>query len=424
MNFLKRILPDSLVQLLRPAYHRTLSYLGSLWYRHPSKKIRVVAVTGTKGKSSVCEMINSILEHAGYKTALVSTIRFKLGDDSKPNKLKMTMPGRFFLQKFLRSAVSAQCDWVIIEMTSEGARQYRHLGIHLDALVFTNISPEHIESHGSFANYVAAKFSISEALTHSVKNPRVIVANADDEYGADFLALHVEHAVPFGKQQAEPAHTSDTGTEITFNGSTIFSPMPGEFTIYNMLAAASFAHTFGVETSAIRKGLEALRLIPGRVERIETSEPFEVVVDYAHTPDSLQKLYEAFKEKKKICVLGNTGGGRDTWKRPEMAAIAENYCERVILTDEDPYDEDPEKIVQEMAAGMQAEPTIIMDRRRAIRVALSLAHGGEGDVVLISGKGTDPYIMRADGAREEWSDAAVAREELALILKSVEQNND
>ena len=416
MDALKKLIPPALRARITPPYHRTLSWLGAILYGNPSKQIKVLAVTGTKGKSSVCEFANSILEHAGYRTALASTIRFKIAGTTKPNKLKMTMPGRFFLQHFLRQAVVARCDWAVVEMTSEGVKQFRQAHIHTDALIFTNIAAEHIESHGSFANYIRAKFAIAEALVQSSKRPRAIIANADDEYGPDFLSIDIETAAPYSLTHAEPWSTSESGTDITFNGVSIHSPIPGEFTAYNMLAAATFAQTIGVEVPLIRTGLEATTLIPGRVEPINAGQDFEVIVDYAHTLESLEKLYQAFPKRQKICVLGNTGGGRDTWKRPKMAALAERYCERVILTDEDPYDENPEQIVNEMVDGMQNLPTIIMDRRRAIRAALELAGAGKGDAVLITGKGTDPYIMRANGQREEWSDARVAREELLDML--------
>jgi len=417
MDQIKKIIPNRIFNTLAPLYHHGLAWIGAQLYGHPSREIKVVAITGTKGKSSVIEFVNSILEHAGYKTAIVSTIRFKVGDHTEPNRLKMTMPGRFFLQNFLRKAVDAKCDWVIVEMTSEGAKQFRHIGIDSDALIFTNIAAEHIESHGSFANYIAAKFSIGDALVKSTKRPRVIVANADDEYGPDFLGLDVELAAPYSITHAEPWNTTERGTNITFNQTLVHSPIPGEFTVYNMLAAATFAEAHGIEMSSIRAGLENTRLIPGRVEPIDEGQSFDVIVDYAHTMESLEKLYQAFPKRRKICVLGNTGGGRDTWKRPKMAALAEKYCERVILTDEDPYDENPEAIVNEMANGMQNQPQIVMDRRKAIAAALNLAKIGKGDAVLITGKGTDPYIMRANGEREEWSDAVVTREELKKLLE-------
>lgn len=260
-------------------------------------------MTGTKGKSSVCEFVNSILEHAGYKTALASTIRFKIGTESNPNKLKMTMPGRFFQQKFLRNAVDAGCEWAVLEMTSEGAKQFRQIGIHTDALIFTNIEAEHIESHGSFANYIRAKFSIGEALVASSKRPRAIIANADDEYGPDFLGLDVEVAAPYTLEYATPYSTDEHGSSMTFEGVEIHSVIPGMFTIYNMLAAATFARTFGIDMAHVRAGLEATRLIPGRVEKIVAGQDFDVVVDYAHTPESLTGIYKAFADKKKSVYL-------------------------------------------------------------------------------------------------------------------------
>jgi len=374
-----------------------------------------VAVTGTKGKSSVSEFVTSILEQAGYTTALASTIRFKIGDHNEPNKYKMTMPGRFFVQRFLKMALVAHCDWVIMEMTSEGAKQFRHRGVELDALIFTNISPEHIESHGSLEKYTAAKLSLGTALERSYKRPRVIIANADDAHGADFLKLPVEYAIPYSLTQAKPWGATETGTDITFEGIAIHSPLPGEFTAYNMLAAGVFAKAIGVSTADIRIGLEETKVIAGRVEHIDEGQLFPVVVDYAHTIESLEKLYQAFPNRKKICVLGNTGGGRDTWKRPKMAHVAELHCEKVILTNEDPYDEDPRLIIKDMTDGMQTTPEIIMDRREAIHRALIYAQRGVGDAVLISGKGTDPYIMGPNGTREAWSDARVAHEELQKL---------
>ncbi len=415
LMFIKKFIPTKIFNTLSPTYHRMLVVFGILVYRQPSKKIKIAAVTGTKGKSSVCEFINSILESSGQKTALASTIRFKIGDENNANKLKMTMPGRFFMHRFLRKAVNSKCDWAIIEMTSEGTKQFRHIGIHIDALVFTNIAREHIEAHGSFEKYVEAKFKIGNSLVKSKKRPRLIVANEDDEYGTDFLSLKVEESYPYGLDYAKPYSTDEEGSVMTFMGVNIASPIPGTFTISNMLAAAVFAKAIQVDMDHIKTGLENVTLIPGRVERVDEGQDFDVVVDYAHTVESLESLYQAFPRKKKICVLGNTGGGRDTWKRPKMAAVAEKYCEEVILTNEDPYDEDPKAIIDEMAGGMNEKPKIIMDRKSAINAAISSAT--KSDVVLITGKGTDPYIMEANNKKTPWSDSKVAREELKNIIE-------
>ncbi len=419
---LKQLLPESVIRILRPLYHTLFSVVGPLLYGNPSKHIRVVAITGTKGKSSTAEYVNAILEKAGYKTALAGTVRFKIGDETNANLKKMTMPGRFFLQSFLKQAVRAQCDWAIIEMTSEGAVQKRHLGIALDALIFTNLAPEHIESHGSFANYVAAKFEIGKALERSSKRPRYIIANADDEYGPNFLALAVEHALPYTLTHAEPYTSTSSGSTFTFRDTSIHTELPGIFTIQNFLAAATFAEGIGIDTATIRAGLEQVHKVPGRLERINEGQPFTVVVDNAHTIDSQKALYGAFKGARLACVLGSCGGGRDRWVRPEKGRAAEIACAHVILTDEDPYDENPESIVNDIIDGMQKKPTVIMDRRVAIRRALSLAHEGAADTVLIIGKGTDPYIMRAQGAKEPWGDARIVREELHNVRGTTPKN--
>ncbi|HEX8993776.1 MAG TPA: UDP-N-acetylmuramoyl-L-alanyl-D-glutamate--2,6-diaminopimelate ligase [Candidatus Paceibacterota bacterium] len=417
-SFIKKILgallPRSFYNRLFSAYHLTLAYLGAIVHRFPSRSLTVIAVTGTKGKSSTAELIYAMLMRAGHKTALAGTIRFCIDTECEPNKYKMTMVGRFFLQRFLRKAVNAGCTHAVVEMTSEGALQSRHRGVDLDALVFTNLAPEHLERHGGMENYVAAKLSLAEHLSRSPKRPRIIVANADDAYGAKFLAVNADIRRPFSLGDAQPHSATEHGIDFTWHGSTFHSPLMGEFNLKNILAALTVCDALGAPLEALVKAVAEVGTIAGRGERIERGQDFSVVVDYAHTPDSLRALYETFANTtgKRICVLGSTGGGRDAWKRPAMGKIADTHCDIAILTDEDPYDEDPRAIIDAVAAGFsRIEPQVILDRRIAIRTALSLARAG--DAVLITGKGTDPYIMRAHGAREPWSDRTVAEEELA-----------
>jgi UDP-N-acetylmuramoyl-L-alanyl-D-glutamate--2,6-diaminopimelate ligase len=396
-------------------YHLLLPYLGALWYGFPSRKLLVIAVTGTKGKTTTTELVNAILEEAGHKTALTNSIRFKIGDSEERNTTRMSMPGRFFMQRFLRRAVDAGCTAAVLEMTSEGARQYRHRAIALDALIFTNLAPEHIESHGSFEAYADAKFSIGKALARSPKRPRIMVANFEDPQSSRYLALPVEKRVPFSLV-ATPHESNERGGSFSFDGTDIHVRLPGEFSLRNALAAASLARVLGIPLETIRRALGAVESVPGRAERIEAGQNFTVVVDYAHTPDSLAALYAAYGGRK-ICVLGNTGGGRDTWKRPVMGEIADRHCADVILTNEDPYDEDPRAIIEQMASGMKRQPAIIMDRREAIREALSRARAN--DTVLITGKGTDPSMCLEQGRKIPWSDADVAREEIAKLTGRV-----
>jgi len=417
LRFLEKFIPRRLYRMGQPTYHYLLAFLGALLYRFPSQKIKIVAVTGTKGKTSVVELVNAMLEEAGHTTSLASTLRFKIADESARNLRKMSVPGRFFLQSHLRKAVRAGCDWAILEMTSEAAKQFRHKFISFDALIFTNIAPEHIESHGSFEKYRDAKLKLAHAVSGSSKRPRIIVANANDAVGKKFLSVPVDQSVPFSLSDAKPYEVRERGATITYKGVKIETPLSGAFNIENILASATFATAAGVSTETVRAAVEKFSGIPGRVEFIQEGQDFSVVVDYAHTPDSLEKLYEAFGYAKKICVLGNTGGGRDTWKRPEMAHIAAAHCAEIILTNEDPYNEDPEKIVREMAEAIPgAHPDIILDRREAIRAAISRAQ--TGDAVLITGKGTDPYIMTANNTKIPWDDRDVAREELRALKRN------
>jgi UDP-N-acetylmuramoyl-L-alanyl-D-glutamate--2,6-diaminopimelate ligase len=411
---IKRFLPKRVFQFFQPYYHYLLAYVGAMRYKHPSRHLTVIGVTGTKGKSSTTEILGHLLRAGGKKVATLSTIQFSIDGHTEPNLFKMTMPGRFFVQEFLRKAVDAGCTHAVIEMTSEGARQFRHRFLAIDALIFTNLTPEHIESHGSFEKYKQAKLSIAAAVANSPKRPRYLVSNIDDEYGQDFLDFPVEQKLPYSLKDLTLYSLHKDSVSFVLDDTTIRVPLVGVFNVYNTLAAITLARALGVSLTTCRDALRDLPPLRGRVEHFtspaDATKHITAVVDYAHTPDSLTKLYEAFPEKYKVCVLGNTGGGRDTWKRPEMGAIAEKFCDQIILTNEDPYDEDPLKIVEAMRKGMSetAPVEIIMDRREAIKRAIELTP--EQGYVLISGKGTDPYIMGPHGTKTPWSDAAITQE--------------
>jgi UDP-N-acetylmuramoyl-L-alanyl-D-glutamate--2,6-diaminopimelate ligase len=417
VGVLKKIIPRRVAQPLLPAYHRALAYLMAFSYRFPARELIVIGVTGTKGKSTTAEMIFSIMRAAGYKTALLSTIRFAIEDESEPNRFKMTLQGRGFAQAFMRRALNKGCTHLIIEVTSESVLQHRHRLLDLDGLIVTNIQREHIESHGSFEKYVAAKRAIVDTLVHSSKRRRVLVANEDIPESCSFLSARVPAAIGFSAHELEGLSGDDRGVTFAYKNISFSLPLSGTFNAMNALAAIKLCEALGMPLSVAAVALAALPVVRGRVEHIDAGQDFLAVVDYAHTPDSLQALYGAFPTRRKICVLGNTGGGRDTWKRPLMGRIADEECEKVILTNEDPYDEDPRAIVEAMVQGMSRSPEIIMNRREAIRAALGAAR--PGDAVLISGKGTDPFIMGPHGSKEPWSDAAVVREELERLLGKI-----
>lgn len=412
-NFILSITPHWLLN----AYHLAWAHGSAWWYGHPSRKLVVIGVTGTKGKSTTAELIRHTLAHTGHEVALASTIRFMIGQATERNLFKMTMPGRGYIQQFLRQAVDAKCTHAVVELTSEGALQHRHAGLELDALVFTNLAPEHIERHGSFEAYADAKLSLARAVSASPKRPRIIVANADDAYGARFLEIDADIRAPFSLKDAEPYTADDRSVRFLWKGVLFAVPLPGLFNLKNCLATLTLGQALGLGVEKMQQALEHVHPVAGRAQRIEQGQPFAVVVDYAHTPDSLKALYETYASagKRLICVLGSTGGGRDTWKRPEMGAMADAACDIAILTDEDPYDEDPRKIIEELSAGFKnRQPRVIMDRRQAIAEAIKEA-GDADDAVLITGKGTDPYIMGPHGTKQAWSDAQVAQEELIKL---------
>lgn len=400
-----------------------MALLGAIVYRFPSRKITVISVTGTKGKSTTTEILSALLTQAGFKTAVSNTVRFKIDQESEDNRYKMSMPGRFFMQHFLRKAVTAGCQYAIIETTSEGARFFRHRFIALDGLIFTNLSPEHIESHGSFENYREAKLSIARALRNSSKKRKVLVVNEDESESSHFKALGITETFGFSKNDIQNISLQVHGSTFNYKNIPIETHLSGLFNIYNILGAIKMAEAFGVGIEIIRDALKNFHGVRGRVERVSIGEhqKFEVIVDYAHTTDSLSKLYETFQQSRKICVLGSTGGGRDKWKRKDMGAVAEKFCDEIILTNEDPYDEDPVAIIEDVKAGItEKSARVIIDRREAIRTAISLAQ--TGDTVLITGKGTDPYIMGPNNTKLPWDDATVAREELGKLFGNAKAN--
>lgn len=422
ISFIKSLIPNSVMNLLRPIYHFLLSFIGAVRYGFPSRKIFVIGVTGTKGKSTTVELIASTLKVAGFKTASTSTIRFSIGNQIKENKYKMTMPGRFFMQKFLAEAVKEGCTHTVLEMTSEGAKQHRHAFVYMDVLIFLNLSPEHIESHGSYEKYKQAKLSLAHSLERSPKPKKTIIANTDDKESKDFLSINIQNKKTFSLDNLNKLNETEKGLSFLYKENHIVSSLRGVFNASNISAVLSVSEVLNIPIPVAKRAIALTEKIEGRVEEVKISkdQPFKVYVDYAHTPDSLKNLYNAFKNKK-VCVLGSAGGGRDTWKRPAMGKIADDCCEHIILTNEDPYDENPEKILLDIKKGIKHnKPETILDRRKAInrslKKALEISKKGENVSVLITGKGTDPYIMGPKGEKTPWSDVSVVVEELKKIL--------
>lgn len=410
--FIKKLLPKAVINF----YHLIVAFLGAIIYGFPSKRIKVIGVTGTNGKSTVINIACKIFEKAGFKVAALTSIMFKIGIEEKENKLKMTMPGRFVINKFLNDAVRAGCDFAIIETTSEGAEQNRHKFIDFKTAVVTTLNPEHIEAHGGFENYKKAKGKFFQ----SVKKTHIV--NLDEKYAEYFLKFPAQKIITYGLNNSEAqikakkVFVSSQGSSFQIDNLDFNLKILCSFNISNALAAIAIAISEGLSLEDCQKGINEVSQIAGRMEKI-IDEPFKVFVDYAFIPVALEKVYEFVKpvNKKLIAVLGACGGGRDKWKRPVLGGIADQYADQIIITNEDPYDENPQAIIDEVGVGVKNKNKLlkILDRRQAIRQALLLAT--PGDVVIVTGKGCEPWICWEDGRKESWDDREVIKEELKKL---------
>ena len=407
----------------RSVYHFLWAWTGAHVHGHPSTRLFVIGVTGTKGKTTTLELINAILEAAGKRTALISSLRVKVGDESKKNTLGNSMPGRGYLQKFLHNAVRAKCNYALIEVTSQAVVQHRHRFIHWNMGALTNLAPEHIESHGSFENYRAAKLDFLKYVVE--KGGKVFLNRDDKNFDFFFQALGGDEPVTFSKDDeffhdSLPRIRSVKARRDNEPEHFLASPFNEE----NIAVAVAIAKDLGISNTIIENAILAFEGVPGRMEFIHTGD-YTAIVDYAHTPESLEAAYVAatpkpsreFPHPRLICVLGAAGGGRDTWKRPSFGAIAADHCDEIILTTEDPYDEDPRAIGDEIESGIP-QPLRegqhvykVLDRAEAISKAVALAR--EGDVVIGTGKGSEDWIHVAGGEKIPWNERAVFEAALA-----------
>jgi len=392
-SLIKKIIPSFLLSW----YYQFFPMLGALIYGFPSKKLTVIGITGTNGKSTVVELLTSVFKQAGFSTCSISSIRFQINDKVWQNKLKMTMPGRMKIHKFLRKAVNQGCKYAVIEVTSEGIKQFRHQGINFKTAVLTNLTKEHLESHGSFENYKKAKAQL-------FKIADVLIVNLDDKNSDYFLSFNAEKKYGFTLKNEKRDFRVLKPEDIGFN-----LKLKGEFNIYNAMAASSVALSENISIQDIRDGLEKVEYISGRLEKI-IDKPFSIFVDYAHTPDALENVYKTIKPEqgKMICVLGSCGGGRDKWKRKEFGEISSKYCDEIILTNEDPYNEDPNQIIEDISKYTTKQHKKIIDRKEAIKQAIGLAN--DNDVVIITGKGSEPWMVVKDNKKISWDDREIVKE--------------
>jgi len=431
-DYFRKILPANFILWT----HKLRGILAALIYGSPAKNIRVIMVTGTNGKTTTCNMIAKILEEANYKMALATTINFRINKKEWTNKTKMTTISPFALQKFIKEAVKANCHYLVLETTSHAIVQERVWGIKPTIAVLTNITHDHLDYHKTPEEYREAKARIfAEAQTG--------ILNMDDKSVTAFMRIPMPKTITYGAEGAErtrPARPDILAKKIILEATgsmfTVITPdsqvainlkLPGKFNIYNAVAALTVAYDLKINLNVVKDALESIDNIPGRMETIDMGQPFAVIIDYAHSPDALEKIYttlEMAKRGKIIAVLGACGD-RDRSKRPIMGALAGRYADVVILTNEDPYTEDPVKIIEEVATGVprgMGKSKVggenlfkVLSRRDAIEKAFALAV--KDDIVIITGKGAEECMV-VGHEKVPWSDKKVVKE---LLMKRREE---
>ncbi len=417
---------------LRLLYHKMKAVIACVIYRFPSRYLHVVGVTGTKGKTTTTNLIAGVLMEAGYKVGMTSTINFRVGNAKWVNTTKMTTLSPFFLQKMLRSMVDEGCTYAVLEVSSHAILQNRIWGINFDTAVFTNIGEDHLDYHGGMGNYLRAKGLLFDRLNRSARKPRiskVSILNRDDvnfDYFDQFLAdRKFTYGLNKGDCYAADVVLKPGGSTFTLrvpnNQIEVNLNLPGEFNVCNALAAASVALANNINVKVIKEALENASSIPGRYEKIDCGQDYDIIVDYAHTHESLSNLlslYKGLTKGKLIAVFGATGGGRDKGKRAKMGAAADKYADYLILTDDDPYEEDEWGIIEDISKGIKRKEGEnfwkIPDRESAIELALSKAR--KGDTVVIAGKGAEE-IQMIGGKAVPWDDRKEVRRLLSREIR-------
>jgi len=412
-----------------------LALLCAAWYDHPGRKLCVIGVTGTEGKTTTVRLIASILEAAGHRVGLISTLGAIIGGKAIDTGLHTTTPDAPEIQRYLARMVERSSQYAVIEATSHGLAQQRVLGCEFDVAVVTNITHDHLDYHHTSQEYRQAKARLFESLStsyHKANTPKVSVLNADDP-SYDFLEPYAaERCYSYGIErpsdvQATGIRLSPAGTSFTAvtpeGNFEVLSPLVGMFSVHNILAAIATGLSQGVSFEFMQQGIAAMRGVMGRMERIEMGQDFSVMIDFAHTPNALENALKAVRAltNGKVIVVFGCAGLRDRSKRPKMGEIAGRLADYAFLTAEDPRTEDVNHIIQEIAAGCERARRRegvhywrVADRGQAIAAALRMAE--PGDLVLVTGKGHE-RSMCYGSIEHPWNEHEAVRKALAKRLR-------
>jgi UDP-N-acetylmuramoyl-L-alanyl-D-glutamate--2,6-diaminopimelate ligase len=426
MNFrkiVKALIPTTLFRKVEPLGHMAEAVLLNIINGFPARGLKIIGVTGTNGKTTTSFLIHRMLDEAGYNVGLMTTVAYGVGANIQPQIEHMTTVSVPVLHKRIKQMKRQGAEWLVLETTSHALAQNRVWGVPYSIAVMTNLTHEHLDYHGSFENYREAKRLMFKMANANRRGLRAGVINADDASANQFanaIAKPLLYGVDHGQLTAKAVKSTPKGVsyqaEIGSNKYNIHCQIPGNFNVYNSLAAVAVGYILGLEPAQIERGIAALDSVEGRMARINEGQPFEVIVDFAHTPDSFEKLFKDLRPNisGKMIVLFGSAGRRDEAKRPLQGELAGKYCDEVIVTEEDDRDIDGQEIMAQIAVGAEKTGKIrdknlflVHDRRQAIKFAMGRAKAKD-DVVLLLGKGHEKSIERAHG-EDPWDEVAEAK---------------
>ncbi len=436
-TIVKKLIPRGLFQSIEPLGHLCEAVLWNVVYGFPGRGMKVIGITGTNGKTTTTFFVHRMLTEAGLKVGLMSTVAYGVGNDIRQQVQHMTTVDSRTLMKRLKWMKAQGVEWVVMETTSHALAQNRVWGVPYSVAVMTNITHEHLDYHKTFERYVAAKQKMFKLAQKNKKGLQMGIANADDQNGASFAAETVHsmlYGIDAGDVRALDVQLSATGVDYTavvgqraegrgqsssgdssetghseqreesqgFEEYQIHSNIPGRFNVYNTLAAVCVGRAVGLSKEQIEQGIAALEGVEGRMATVDEGQAFSVIVDYAHTPDSFEKLFKDLRPvvKGKLIVLFGSAGRRDEAKRAVQGRLAAEYADEIIVTEEDDRDMDGQEILEQIATAAEAAGKVreqnlflVHDRTEAIAFALGRAHAAE-DTVLLLGKGHEKDILR------------------------------
>jgi UDP-N-acetylmuramoyl-L-alanyl-D-glutamate--2,6-diaminopimelate ligase len=421
-TIIKKLMPRKLFKFIEPYGHLAEAVMLNIINGFPARGLKIIGVTGTNGKTTTAFLIHRMLDEAGYNVGLMTTVAYGVGANIKPQIEHMTTVSVPVLHNRIKQMKKQGAEWLVLETTSHALAQHRVWGVPYSIAVMTNITHEHLDYHGSFKNYMNAKRLLFKMANRNRRGMRAGVINADDDNAGRF-AKDIAHPLLYGVEKGDLRATAveNSAKGISYKahigGKTynIHCQIPGNFNVYNSLAAVGVGHILDLSPEQIEQGIAALESVEGRMARINQGQPFEVIVDFAHTPDSFEKLFMDMRPNVsgKLIALFGSAGRRDEAKRPLQGALAGKYCDEVIVTEEDDRDVDGLEIMNQIAAGAEKAGKIrdknlflVHDRTEAIRFALGRAKAKD-DVVLLLGKGHEKTIERAHG-EDPWNEVATA----------------